>query len=155
VKNATITVIAIALFIGVSAAGAAKPDEDLPKVLTLGSMANVYEPVRFNHAEHVSMAGGCADCHHQHGKVQVSSCTECHKFDPSDFRKNVIAAKIKPCGSCHTPVERPGSVGLKTAYHLACFKCHKTDVGGGVKNLAGCTEMCHALKAKEKREEKK
>lgn len=154
-KNATITVVAIALFIGVSAASGTTAEGDLPKVLVLGSLSKVYEPVRFNHSEHVSMAGGCADCHHQHSSMQIQTCSECHRIDPSAFKKNVIAGKLKPCGECHAPSDRPGRIGLKTAFHQACFKCHKGDVGGGVKNLAGCTEMCHVAKAPEKREEKK
>jgi len=71
-------------------------------------------------------------------------------FDPSIFKKNVIAGRVKACGACHLASEEPGRVGLKTAYHKACFKCHKTDVGSGVKNLKGCTEMCHVLNTKKK-----
>ncbi len=150
-KKATIIGIAVALIIGVSIAVAATVGGNLPTKLTLGSLSKIYEPVPFNHSEHVSAAGNCADCHHQHGSVQVQACVECHRIDSSVFKKNVDAAKFKACGECHTPSGRPGIVGLKTAYHKACFKCHKEDVGGGVKNLKGCTEMCHVLKAKKAR----
>jgi predicted CXXCH cytochrome family protein len=151
VKKSTIIVVAVALWIGISSAGDTTTGKDVPKELVLGSLSNIYEPVRFNHSGHISTAGGCADCHHQHGSTQVQSCSECHRIDPSDFKKNMIAGKLKPCGDCHGASDRPGRIGLKTAYHKACFKCHKEDVGSGVKNLTGCTEMCHALKAKEKR----
>ena len=154
-KKAMIIVVALALSIGVSAAGETTVGENVPKVFILGSLSKVYEPVRFNHAEHISAAGGCADCHHQHGSVQVQTCSECHQIDPSVFKKNLNVGKLKPCGECHAPSDQPGRIGLKTAYHQACFKCHKEDVGSGVKNLKGCTEMCHVLKAKEKQEEKK
>jgi hypothetical protein len=151
VKKATIIVVAIALWIGISSASDTTTGKDVPKDLILGSLSNVYEPVRFNHSGHISTSGGCADCHHQHGTVEVQSCSECHRIDPTVFKKNVVAGKLKPCGECHAASDKPGIVGLKTAYHKACFKCHKADVGSGVKNLAGCTEMCHTLKAKEKR----
>jgi predicted CXXCH cytochrome family protein len=150
-----IIVVALALSVRVSSAGETTAGGNLPKSLTLGSLSKVYEPVPFNHSGHVSSAGGCADCHHQHGSVQVQTCVECHRIDPAVFKKSVDTAKFKPCGECHAPSDRPGRIGLKTAYHQACFKCHKEDVGSGVKNLKGCTEMCHVLKAQEKREEKK
>jgi predicted CXXCH cytochrome family protein len=150
-----IIVVALALSVGVSSAGETTAGGNLPKSLNLGSLSKVYEPVPFNHSGHVSSAGGCADCHHQHGSVQVQTCVECHRIDPAVFKKSVDTAKFKPCGECHAPSDRPGRIGLKTAYHQACFKCHKEDVGSGVKNLKGCTEMCHVLKAQEKREEKK
>ena len=150
-KKATIIVVAVALWIGISSASDKGTGTDLPKDLILGSLSNIYEPVRFNHSEHVAAAGGCADCHHQHGKVEVNSCSECHRIDPSAFKKNIVVGKLRPCGVCHLASDEPGRVALKTAYHKACFKCHKSDVGSGVKNLAGCTEMCHAVKAKEKK----
>ena len=154
-KKAMIIVVALALGVGVSSAGETTAGGNLPKSLTLGSLSKVYEPVPFNHSGHVSSAGGCADCHHQHGSVQVQTCVGCHRIDPAVFKKSVDTTKFKPCGECHAPSDRPGRIGLKTAYHQACFKCHKEDVGSGVKNLKGCTEMCHVLKAQEKREEKK
>jgi hypothetical protein len=158
VKKATVILAAIALCIGGSATSETTAVGNVPKVLVLGSLSKVYEPVRFNHSEHVSTAGGCADCHHQHGSMQVNSCAECHPIDPSVFKKKLNVGKLKSCGECHPASERPGSIalrGLKDAYHQACFKCHKRDVGSGVKNLKGCTEMCHVLKAQEKRDEKK
>lgn len=151
-KKATIIVVAIALWIGISSASDTTTGKDLPKDVILGSLSNIYEPVLFNHSGHVSTAGGCVDCHHQHGTVEVQSCSECHRFDPSVFKKNVIAGRVKACGMCHLAAEQPGRVGLKTAYHKACFKCHKADVGSGVKNLTGCTEMCHVLNTKKKLE---
>lgn len=149
-KKAMIIVAAIALWIGISSASDTTTGKDLPKDVLLGSLSNIYEPVPFNHSGHVSTAGGCADCHHQHGTVDVASCSDCHRLDPAAFKKNVIAGKVKACRECHMATDQPGKVGLKTAYHKACFKCHKADVGSGVKNLTGCTEMCHALKPKKK-----
>jgi hypothetical protein len=143
---------------GSFAAHEAAAGENLPKDLVLGSLSKVYEPVPFNHAKHVSMAGGCEDCHHQHRSMQIKSCSECHRFDPAAFKKNVIADRLLPCRDCHPASEKPGITGvpaLKAAYHQACLKCHWGDVGSAGKNLERCTEMCHVPKAREKREEKK
>lgn len=163
-KKGTMIVLAIVLCTGISAAGEKDPAVNLPKVLTLGSLSKVYEPVRFNHAEHISYAGGCADCHHQHVGMQVSPCLECHQIDPAVFRKNASASRLRPCGECHPVAERPPTserpkgvshLELKAAYHQACMKCHRSDVGGGVKNLKDCTVMCHAMKSRKKGDEKR
>jgi hypothetical protein len=158
VKKATILVVAVAFWTGVCAAGETTAGGGVPKVLILGSLSREYEPVRFNHSGHVSMAGGCADCHHQHGPAQVQSCPECHRIDPSVFRKNVNAAKLRPCGNCHPASAPPGDIGrpgLKAAYHQACFKCHRGEVGSVGKDPKGCVEMCHVPRAQAKLEGKK
>lgn len=157
-KKATIIVVACVLLLGVSAGAGSEAGGNVPKVLTLGSLSKIYEPVQFNHSEHVSSAGGCADCHHQHGPVQVQACSECHRIDPSVFKKNVNAAALKPCRDCHPASARPGDVGrpgLKAAYHQACFKCHRGEVGSVGKDPKGCIEMCHVPKAQAKLEKNK
>jgi hypothetical protein len=157
-KKATILPAVVFLCVGVFAAQGAVAGENPPKVLTLGSLSRVYEPVRFNHAEHVSMAGGCADCHHQHRALEIQTCSECHRFDPAAFRKNVLADRLLPCRDCHPASGNPGNGGepaLKIAYHRACFKCHWGEVGSAGKNLGSCTEMCHVPKVPGNREEKK
>lgn len=154
-KKATFVVAAIAFMTGICAAGETAAKGSVPKVLLLGSLSKIYEPVRLDHAEHISMVGGCEECHHQHRSMQVQSCLECHRIDPSVFKKNVNAGTLKPCGECHAVVNRPGDRGrleLKAAYHQACFKCHKGEVEG---NPQGCTGMCHALKAEGNREGKR
>jgi hypothetical protein len=158
VKRATIIAAVLALWIGLWAAGATAADGGVPKMLELGKLSDVYEPVRFNHAGHVSTAGGCADCHHQHGSMQVQSCPDCHRIDPKAFKKNENAGSLKPCRDCHTASARPGDIGrpgLKAAYHQACFKCHRGDVGSVGKDPKGCTEMCHVPKAQAKADAKK
>jgi hypothetical protein len=143
--------IAIVLWSAMWMASGSGSAADLPKIVTLGSLSKIYEPVRFNHAEHISYAAGCAECHHQHIGLQVSPCLECHPIDSAAFRKNAKAEKLLPCGECHpASVQTKGAshVELKAAYHEACMKCHKKDVGSGVKSLKDCTVMCHALKEK-------
>jgi hypothetical protein len=158
VKKATIIPVAIIFWmVGIAAQGMAS-GENLPKVLLLGSLSKVYEPVRFDHAEHVSMVGGCADCHHQHRAMQIQACSECHRIDSAAFKRNVLADKLLPCRDCHMASEKPGITGvpsLKAAYHQACLKCHWGEVGSAGKTLEGCTEMCHVPKAREKQQEKK
>lgn len=151
VRQATMIGLAVVLFSAISVAVDDGSASDLPKIVTMGSLSKIYEPVRFNHAEHVSYAGGCADCHHQHIGLQVSPCLECHEVDSAAFRKNAKAGKLQPCAECHpASVQTKGKshVELKAAYHEACMKCHKSDVGSGVKSLKDCTVMCHALKEK-------
>lgn len=147
-KNAMLIVVAVMFLTGVAAAGATTAGDDVPKVLELGSLSKVYEPVRLDHAEHISMAGGCGECHHQHRGMQISSCSTCHKIDASFFRKNAEQGALKACSECHPASTRPGDeerLTLKAAYHQACFKCHAEQVGG--KPLS-CTELCHTPKRK-------
>jgi hypothetical protein len=135
VRKATIIVAAIAFLAGISAAGGTPAKRTVPDVLLLESLSKVYEPVRLDHAEHISTAG--------------------HRIDPSVFKKNVNAGTLKPCGECHAVSNRPGDRGrleLKAAYHQACFKCHKDEVEG---NPKGCTGLCHVPKAERNREGKK
>ncbi len=151
-KKATIIVIAISFLTGISAAGEKTAGGNVPDVLLLGSLSKAYEPVRLDHAEHISMIGGCDECHHQHRSMKVQSCPDCHRFDPSIFKKNANAAALRPCGECHAVINPPGDrarLELKAAYHQACFKCHKEEVAG---NPPGCTGMCHTLKSEGKQE---
>ena len=150
-KRATMIGIAILLWSGISVASGKDPAADLPEIVTMGSLSKIYEPVRFNHKEHISYAGGCAECHHQHIGLQVSPCLECHPVDPAVFKRNAKADKLQPCSECHpASVQTKGKshVELKAAYHNACMKCHKSDVGSGVRSLKDCTAMCHPLKEK-------
>ena len=145
-KKATIIVAAIAFLTGISAAGETPAKGNVPKVLLLGSLSKVYEPVRFDHAEHISAVGGCEECHHPHRSMNVQSCSECHRIDPSFFKQNVNPGMLKPCGECHPVSNRSGDKGrleLKAAYHGACFRCHKEEVAGKPK---GCAGTCHVKK---------
>jgi hypothetical protein len=155
VKKAPIIAVAIVFLTGISASGETTAGGNVPKVLLLENLSKVYEPVRLDHAEHISMAGGCEECHHQHRSMQVQTCTKCHTIDPSVFKMNVNSGTLKPCGECHAVTNRPGDRGrleLKAAYHQACFKCHKEEVAG---TPEGCTDRCHTRKEKRKREKEK
>ena len=150
--------VASSLMAGSGPAGKAAPaGGKMPQKVVLGSISKQYEPVQFNHASHVSNAGGCADCHHQHGHEANLSCGECHSIDSAAFRKNVKLDKLRPCRECHAAAYKaddPGRPTLQVAYHRACFKCHRGDVGSVGKDPKGCVEMCHDPKAQAKLDRK-
>lgn len=119
-----------------------------PDNLTIDQLAQLYEPVAFDHAMHVEVAEkNCAKCHHHTtGMPPVDeSCIKCHK-------KSGPADEVA-CQGCH-PANRfeadylkkldddktiyhTGKVGLKAAYHLKCLGCHK-EMGAPT----GCQD-CH------------
>jgi len=82
-----------------------------------------YGPVRFMHNKHMTVSGDCVTCHHYRpeGKNESETvrCRACHQeaFNP----------------------DVPGRTGLKAAYHLKCFGCHK-EVKKGPVNCTGCHE---------------
>jgi len=120
----------------------------MPKTVTLGSLTDRYEPVEFDHSDHVDMASGCGDCHHQHGTDQLLGCRECHSLDSSAFRRSVKVETFRACRECHAgPSSQPdpARTGLAAAYHRACFGCHR-EVGSVGEDPKGCVEMCHAKK---------
>ncbi len=147
--------LVLALLLGVSAwiappraVGAGQPPAG-PGKAVLGELSREYEPVKFDHAAHVGQASGCGDCHHQHGTEKGLSCKECHGLDDAAFRKAVGTSKFKSCKGCHAPArtaEVAAKPDLKSAYHRACFKCHRGDVGTVGTDPKGCVEMCHAKK---------
>jgi hypothetical protein len=121
----------------------------MPGRLLLGSIAQQYRPVEFDHAKHVGIAGSCAECHHQHDGGRDLTCSGCHRIDAAAFRKDVNLARIRPCGECHPASYRPENPGrptLSAAYHRACIKCHR-EVGSVGRDPKGCVELCHQTNA--------
>ncbi len=142
----------VLLCVGAFAALGTAAEGKLPKIIVLGALSKIYEPIRFDHEKHLSLADGCAGCHHQHRAMQIKTCTECHRFNPATFKQNLMADRLLPCRDCHQRAENPGIQGttsLRTAYHNACNKCHWGEVGN--KNLEGCTEVCHVPKGQGKK----
>ena len=140
-------IAAIALALAWLPAGAARAG-DGPDLVTLDSMASLYQGVTFDHASHEALADGCATCHHHttgsaplstacqgcHAAGQPTAtvaCQGCHQAEP--FSAAALRAKDQDIHLYHTD-----KVGLKAAYHLACMGCHK-EMGGPV----GCQD-CHA-----------
>lgn len=116
-----------------------------PKVILLNSISNKYTPVKFNHEKHISMSGGCSQCHHEHQKNESLTCKDCHNLTPALF-KNSVHRNFMACRNCHSEFnpQVPQMPDLKAAYHRACFQCHRgMDVGIEPK---GCAGRCHLLK---------
>ena len=119
--------------------------QNIPDSIELGSLANLYEKVTFNHSNHIAMIKDCAECHHHTTGtlVQNTDCVRCHK--------NSGATANVACKSCH--LAQPFSavalseknktayhndiLGLKGAYHMSCTGCH-SKMGGPT----GCQD-CH------------
>ncbi len=107
-----------------------------PDSIELDSLAELYEPVQFDHIMHVEAAGDdCSVCHHHTTgtPVQDENCIGCHA--------NSGEADEVACSACH-PANRfqadylnkidenyrlnhVDKVGLKAAYHIKCMGCHE------------------------------
>lgn len=115
-----------------------------PGIVILDSLSDKYGPVEFDHTKHASISGNCGACHHEHGNSGTLPCKDCHAVDPATF-KNSVSRNFIACRKCHNTFERdtPQMPGLKTAYHSACFQCHRGMGNVGI-DPKGCVEMCHA-----------
>jgi len=141
-----LSVAVIGLVLAWLPSGSARAGEG-PDLVTLDSLASLYEGVVFDHAMHESLADGCATCHHHTtGEApQAQGCQGCHAAGQP--------AATVACQGCHlaepfsaqalrtkdenTHLYHADKVGLKAAYHLSCMSCHK-EMDGPV----GC-EDCH------------
>ena len=121
----------------------APPSGHLAGVRVLGSISSQYGTVSFDHAKHMMLADTCSACHH-HGSGDTSSCAGCHGIKPAMFKRSLVQT-FMPCSNCHSTHDKdyPAMPGLKVAYHMKCFACHR-----GMGNLgldpSGCTTLCHA-----------
>ncbi|WP_028585997.1 cytochrome c3 family protein [Desulfogranum mediterraneum] len=121
--------------------------DDAPESVEIESLAELYQPVSFDHALHVEMAD-CVECHHhttgqqpvdpnclrchaQSTETESISCEACHsakRFYPEDLKERNQPELYH--------IDKPG---LKGAYHLNCLGCHQQQGGP-----TGCQD-CHAL----------
>jgi len=81
---------------------------EAPDSALLDQLADLYQPVHFNHKLHAGMAqmgNDCATCHHYSPPGHISPCRECHggETNPNNLRQP----------------------GLKGAYHRQCLSCHR------------------------------
>jgi len=123
--------------------------ENLPDRISIESLQELYAPVTFEHAQHITRERDCAVCHHHTNgapasqnrclschrgghEVKSMGCRSCHEKEP--FSAEQVNGKFKNNLSFHQ--DKPG---LKAAYHLGCIGCHQKK-GGPVT----CT-ACHAL----------
>ena len=129
---------------------AGSEDREPPAEITLDALADLYEPVVFDHATHME-SFGCSSCHHHTvGDAPVNqSCMPCHA--------HAEAVGQVACGACHKrewsdratdapktpapPVYHIDIPRLKGALHLLCLDCHRSQSGP-----TGCRE-CHPFTA--------
>jgi hypothetical protein len=116
-----------------------------PDRITIDFLANIYQPVFFDHDLHAGYAA-CVECHHHTAKTSATdpSCYVCHQSGgpkaPSSCRKchpmnRFIAAYSSPprhSSSYHIDIP-----SLKGAYHLNCIDCHEV-IGTGPTDCIGC-----------------
>jgi hypothetical protein len=141
-KNSNINMVArfiftaLCMFVPMNSAEGFEP----PEIVTIDMLAELYEPVVFDHALHLE-SYSCGECHHHTAgdKVQRESCRRCHT---ASTRLSDVS-----CVGCH--LSQPGDAGrdgdiyhidkpgLQGALHLQCLGCHNEE-GGPV----GCME-CH------------
>ncbi len=141
-----ILVFVISLCIFFAASLYAGNSAKTPSLVKLDSLSDKYGPVIFNHAKHISIAGNCGMCHHQHGNSGALPCKDCHAVSPSTFKGSVVN-NFMACKNCHSNFDpaNPNMPGLKAAYHSQCFQCHRGMGNVGI-DPKGCTEMCHDKK---------
>ena len=122
---------------------------DGPDEVEIDSLAQLYEPVYFDHAMHEEVTdSNCAVCHHHTLGTQIEdeNCMRCHAESG--------ATDEISCQGCHpsnrfeaeylnkidadNTLYHRDKVGLKAAYHIRCMNCHEEL---GVAN--GCQD-CHS-----------
>lgn len=122
---------------------------DGPDTVELGSIAQYYEPVEFDHAMHVELIdeNECAICHHHtlgtpvvdpicirchasSGETDFVACRDCHPA--KRFSAEYLAKLEEDINLFH--VEKPG---LQGALHQNCMGCHEENDAP-----TGC-EDCH------------
>jgi hypothetical protein len=106
-----------------------------PDMVVIDTLAQLFEPVSFDHAMHVEVADSCATCHHHTTgtPVEDANCGRCHA--------NSGPTKEIACHDCHAAkrfeadylnkldednsIYHVDKVGLKGAYHIRCMNCHE------------------------------
>lgn len=120
-------------------------DDDFPDTVTIGTLADAYEPVEMPHRSIVirldSVVRGSTLATRFHAQTETL-CAGCHHHSP-------IGNRPTSCGSCHGEYEEVAQdmPSLEIAYHRQCIGCHQKM---GIEKQ-GCTD-CHA-KASEEVEE--
>ncbi len=137
-----------------------------PAVITLGSGAGAYGPVKFSHkahAEMTEMGGDCYRCHHYDQGGRIQKCDACHSRERAraDLGKpDVKGAMHRLCVDCHrswsgstdcagchagkAASPHRGNTGwMNNRFHggLECGRCHET--AGQYKKTGKDCESCH------------
>jgi hypothetical protein len=131
----------VAILIGTLVGFASTDGGGVPEQVSIGTLANLYPPVQFDHAVHAEIEGDCAGCHHQlFGEPEA--CGTCHEesIKPSAF-VHELHWEVEDCTGCHhrtatgdlrcvschavePDLDRLEVIGLKGAYHGLCLRCH-------------------------------
>jgi len=121
---------------------------EVPEVIELDHLGDMYEQVVFDHAMHLDVAS-CATCHHHtlgepgedprclpchKGSVEVDvvACKGCHAVSPGNGEKMQADRQEKPF--------HLDTAGLKRAYHMQCMGCHRE------MDVANDCDDCHPKK---------
>ncbi len=100
--------------------------------IVLDDLVDQYEPVRFDHRAHASMAlmgRDCATCHHYSPPGTIPPCKECHEVgaESGDLRKpNLKGAYHRQCLACH----------VEWSHQTECVACHAPRSGAGAQAAA-------------------
>lgn len=142
-----LTITGLIILLGLPGTSLAMEAEDAPEEVVIDTLANLYEPVTFDHLMHVDLAS-CEQCHHHTtgSAMERKECSRCHENDGE--------AETVACSDCHAAqrfapaylkelqdprryhIDQPG---LKGAYHLGCLGCHREQEGP-----TGCQD-CHQM----------
>lgn len=121
---------------------------EVPEVIELDGIGNIYGPVTFDHAMHMDFAS-CATCHHHTNGMPAEDekCVQCHTDSCTSCEVACIdchsacpgcAEKVKESHQSH--LFHIDTAGLTRAYHLMCVGCHKE-----MDAVTGCQD-CHLKK---------
>lgn len=106
--------------------------QEAPDSMLLSQLADLYQPVHFNHKVHASMAQmgtDCATCHHYSPKGAIPPCSDCHSpsSESTDLKKpNLKGAYHRQCLSCHR----------EWSHDTKCVLCHIPNSEGAMGNAA-------------------
>lgn len=121
--------------------------EDIPENVQIKGLTDRYEPAVMPHRKIIlSLIKGMKDsrlAEYFHSDTGTM-CLGCHHKTP-------VSKQPPPCGTCHgKPYDprQPNRLGLQSAFHQGCMKCHKS-MGVAKPAPTACTE-CHKEKKKTK-----
>lgn len=125
--------------------------DGIPDQIIIDKIQKYYDPVQFNHGNHISSLQDCSLCHHHtaDGRVNNEDCVRCHKNSGSQpvvscqschVADPFSSEAIKQLGKQQPPIYHRDQPGLKAAYHQQCLGCHQ-EMG----MPTGCQD-CHTRK---------
>ena len=139
----------VTMFLCLSSYGTIANAGDGPDEVIIDSLAQLYEPVYFDHSMHEEVTdSNCSVCHHHTLGTEIDdeNCMRCHAESSGTDEIS--------CQGCHSDkrfeaeylhklsadntLHHRDRLGLKAAYHMRCMNCHE-EMGAA----NGCQD-CHA-----------